>query len=103
MSIHVGGARAREYPVTLIGKALNGLYNNVLLGQKTISNTSSKRVNENIKHFVHLHNKIYIHAIFHFSFSFSFHYIVLLDLITISNTRSKRVNGNITKLCTFPE
>ena len=32
----------------LIGKALNGLHNNVLLGQITISNTRSKRVNENI-------------------------------------------------------
>ena len=30
----------------LIGKVLNGLYNNVLLGQITISNTRSKRVNE---------------------------------------------------------
>ena len=78
----------------LIGKALNGLYGNVLLGQITISNTRSKRVNENIKQFAHLHNKIFIHANFHFSFSFGIHYNVLLELITISNTRSKRVNEN---------
>ena len=32
----------------LIGKALNGLHSNVLLGQITISKTRSKRVNENI-------------------------------------------------------
>ena len=80
--------------------AFNGLHNNVLLGQIMISNTRSKRVNENIKHFAHSHNKIFIHANFHVSFCFSFHYNVLLELITISNIRSERVNENITTLCT---
>ena len=37
-----------NYHGRLIGKALNGLHNNVLLGQITISNTRIKRVNENI-------------------------------------------------------
>ena len=37
-----------NYHGRLIGKALNGLHSNVLLGQLTISNTRSKRVNENI-------------------------------------------------------
>ena len=37
-----------NYHGRLIGKALNGLHSNVLLGQITISNTRSKRVNENI-------------------------------------------------------
>ena len=36
-----------NYHGRLIGKALNGLHSNVLLGQITISKTS-KRVNENI-------------------------------------------------------
>ena len=49
--------------------------NNVLLGQIMISNTRSKRVNENIKHFAYLHNKIFIHANFHVSFSFGYHFI----------------------------
>ena len=35
-----------NYHGRLIGKALNGLHSNVLLGQITISNTRSKRVNE---------------------------------------------------------
>ena len=37
-----------NYQGRLIGKALNGLHSNVLLRQITISNTRSKRVNENI-------------------------------------------------------
>ena len=37
-----------NYHGRLIGKALNGLHSNVLLGQITISKTRSKRVNENI-------------------------------------------------------
>ena len=37
-----------NYHGRLIGKALNGLDSNVLLGQIMISNTRSKRVNENI-------------------------------------------------------
>ena len=37
-----------NYHGRLIGKALNGLHSNVLLGQITIKNTRSKRVNENI-------------------------------------------------------
>ena len=37
-----------NYHGRLIGMALNGLHSNVLLGQITISNTRSKRVNENI-------------------------------------------------------
>ena len=80
----------RKATVRLICKALNGLHNNVLLGQIMISNTKSKRVNENIK----------THANFHVSFSFGFHYNVLLELITISNIRSERVNENITTLRT---
>ena len=48
------GARSRSpqingnYHGRLIGKALNGLHSNVLLGQITISKTRTKRVNENI-------------------------------------------------------
>ena len=61
--------------------------------------TFVKLIKSPYEHFVHLHNKIFIHANFHVSFSFGFHYnIVLLELITTSNTRSKRVNGNITTL-----
>ena len=37
-----------NYHGRLIDKALNDLHINVLLGQITISNTRSKRVNENI-------------------------------------------------------
>ena len=37
-----------NYHGRLIGKALNSLHSNVLLGQITISNTRRKRVNENI-------------------------------------------------------
>ena len=37
-----------NYHGRLIGNAHNGLHSNVLLGQIMISNTRSKRVNENI-------------------------------------------------------
>ena len=37
-----------NYHGRLIGKVLNGLHSNVLLGQITISKTRSKRINENI-------------------------------------------------------
>ena len=77
----------------LIGKALNGMHNNELLGQITISNTRSKRVNKNVAHTT---NKVSIHANFHICFSFGCHYNALFVLITISNTRSKRLNENIT-------
>ena len=63
---------------------LNGLHNNILLGQIMISNTRNKRVNENI---------LYM-QFFHVCFSFGFRYNVLLELITISNTRSEMVNEN---------
>ena len=72
----------------LICNALNGLHNNVLLGQIMISNIKSKRVKEK------KHMQIFV------SFSFDFHYNVLLELITISDIRSERVNENITTLCT---
>ena len=75
--------------------ALNGMHNTVLLGQITISNTRSKRVNKNI----HATNKISIHAKFYICFSFGFHYNALFVLIAISNKISKRVNENITRQC----
>ena len=67
-----------NYHWRLIGKALNGLHNNVLLGQITITNTRSKRVNENNKVVAHTTNKISMHANFHIKFYFSFgfqHYL----------------------------
>ena len=57
----------------IIGKALNGLYNNVLLCQIMISNTRSKRVTEHMTNVAHTTKKISIHANFHVSFSFCFH------------------------------
>ena len=41
---------------------------------------------------------MYIHAKFHVSCHFGFHYNALFGLITISNTRSKRVNKNTQNL-----
>ena len=61
-----------------------------------ISNTRSKRANENIA-------TSCTHANFHVFFSFGFHYNALFVLITIRNTRSKRVNENIARQCTRQE
>ena len=74
-----------------ICKVLNGVHNNVLLGQIMISNSKSKRVNENIVH-ISIIKSLYMQIFTFVSVSDS----VLLELITISNTRSERVNENIT-------
>ena len=55
-----------------IGKAVNGLHKNVLLGQITISNTRSKKVSKKYNNMLRVHttNRIFIHANFHVCFSF---------------------------------
>ena len=66
-----------------------------------ISNTRSKRVNENITCCTQLIKFLYI-CEYSCLFSFGFHYNALFVLITISNT-NKRVNENITRQCTRKE
>ena len=71
----------------------------IFLGQIMISNTRSKRVNDNMLHTLPI-KTVYMQSFM--IVCFGFHYNALFVLITISNTRSKRVNENITKMCTFP-
>ena len=70
-------------------KALNGLHNNVLLGQIMISSTRSKRVNENNHNMLHTQpiKSQYMQIFLFVSVSVSI--IMQFVLITISNTRSK--------------